>query len=198
MHFHFNKFRMVLVFVAAIATASCVQMPKPSVDLLSKNTVPYYVNSVVIEIAEKSKTPILLARLQQALGAWPSLDGPSGRPAKVTVQVKQFVLVSAAQAFLIGGSSTIVYSVEVTDETDGTKIYQIDLLDRVGYMPGGIIGAISVISIDEEDALAKALAKHILETVFKPNNISIARSALKDFPKAPDPAKKKVSELTKQ
>ncbi len=189
-----RNFRMFFAVVAVIAVSGCVNVPSPSVNLLSKDKVPFYINSVTVELVGKTKSPTLLAKVQRALAKWPSVGGPNGRPAKLTVQINRFIQVSAAQALLFGGSSTILYSVEVTNESDNTKVYQIDLIDRVGYAPGGIIAVVAVLATDEENELAKALAKHVLATIFKPYNISVAKSALEEFSKIPEPAKKEAPE----
>ena len=189
MSFYTRKFGIFLAVVAVIVTTGCANVPSPSVNLLSKEKVPYFINTVAIELTGKPKPPILLPRIQQALGRWPSMVGPGGRPAKLTVQVKNFIHVGPAQALLIGGSSTIVYSVEITDESNNSTVYQVDLIDRVGYSPGGIIAVVAILATDEEDELAKSLAKHVLTTVLKPHNITIAEIALKDFRNVTVPAK---------
>jgi len=166
---------VVTVFAALVFLSACAatDVAKPSVNLLAKQKSGYTLKSFEVSFDIPPKSTTLIPKIESAIR---KLEGPidrSGAPAILKIHIKNHTEVGVAQSLLIGGSSLLEYSLRVNDSQTNELLYQIDILDREGYAPGGLIAVLGKLGNDEEQSLANKLRDRVSADVIAANNLAV-------------------------
>lgn len=166
--------------VALFALGGCVQpkLSEPSLNQLSQAKEPVFIDTIRISFREEPETDSLLPKLKGALAAIRPTEKPVGQPAILNIHITEFHDMSGAQSLLLGGTNMLAYSVRIVKKKSGAQLYQIDLADQSGYSPGGLIGAMTEASTDDEMEMSQRLTDRVEATVLRANNVTVARGAI--------------------
>tara|TARA_B100000676_G_C18032413_1_gene819551 strand:- start:828 stop:1478 length:651 start_codon:yes stop_codon:yes gene_type:complete len=176
-----SVWKLSLVFGAlALFAAGCAEeVSRPSLNLLSQDKKPFFIESISVAFKAAPESKTLESKIKTAVSAFvDSSDRKIGAPANLEIYVKHFNDVGGAQSLLIGGDSHLEYAIRITDKSDKSMLYQIDLKDREGYAPGGILGMLAAIGTDRKRTLATQMAQRVNVSVLQANNIQVQKSAI--------------------